>query len=263
MASLCDIHFGRHHGVCITLWVDLLLSYFDSLRLQGLLACHLGWVDFNTLLYYLHSVHVTSCCVLCPKAQFMEIFADINYGHKTAYYGQRTLWIQKSELLFLWVFYDLIMNPISLSHLKKPSAVLAPSESSQPVGLEGLRNRPVPPIQPSSNNLRPAGKEGHLCAFSLGTICTRPIFSLRYLPPIRPSSNNLCQQRNLFHSAQFHQSDLPQTTTYAGKESFHLSSHLLPTGREGLQLCLFTWSTFPFNPLFCSAHFFILPLFIT
>ena len=88
------------------------------------------------------------------------------------------------------------MNWISLSHLKKPSAVLAPSESSRQVGLEGLRNRPVPPIQPSSNNLRPAGKEGHLCAFSLGTICTRPIFFTQ-IPPTNPTSsnNNLCWQR--------------------------------------------------------------------
>ena len=155
------------------------------------------------------------------------------------------------------------MNPISLSHLKKPSAVLAPSESSRQVGLEGLRNRPVPPIQPSSNNLRPAGKEGlPLCFFTWDNLHTA----------------------NFFHSDTFHQFDLPQTTcaskeifpqtTCTNKETFFTRPSFTnptflkqqpmlakkaaqfppiispaPTGTEGLQLWLFTWSTFPFNPL--------------
>ena len=126
--------------------------------------------------------------------------------------------------------------------------------------MEGLRNRPVPLIRPSSNNLRPAGREGPpMCFFTQPTFYTRPTFSLDQFHeaslletscprPIKKAHHCTFSLCPVFHSAcyftlstscprpvyRFYQFDITQTTVL---------------------LCFFTRPTFSLGPLFHSPHF--------
>ena len=164
------------------------------------------------------------------------------------------------------------MNPISLSHLKKPSAVLAPSESSRQVGLEGLRNRPVPPIQPSSNNLRPAGKEGlPLCFFTWDNLHSANFFTQipstnsTFLKQPVPAKKSFLKQpvstKTFFTRPSFTNPTFLNNLCWQRKPPFSLSPvstyHLTCSRLEEKAFS----SAFSPGPLFHSTHFFILPLF--